>query len=314
MTKRSVLLLCLSALLVVGLTVNVNSSSERARPTVAQINGAINSQGACWVAKDNKFSTWTTEQLKRLLGVLPSETEPAEPGRLSVEALQAEEDYLDRLQGKPGPSLPTAFDWRASGGVTSVKDQGNCGSCWAFGSLGQLEALLKIYTGATYDLSEQFLVSCETDNFGCDGGYMDRVYNYLKSTGAPNENCFGYKAADLACNPCADWASQVKKISAYTWVCRSKLNTNNIKSAVYSNGPLTVTMDVYNDFFNYSSGCYSHVTGAYAGGHSVLIVGWTADGCWIVKNSWGPGWGEQGYFKIKFGNCRIGGNSAKFTL
>jgi C1A family cysteine protease len=314
MTKRGVFLLCLSALLLAGLTVNVNSGSERARPTVAQINGAINAQGACWVAKTNKFSTWTTDQLKRLLGVLPPETEMSD-GMYSVEAIQAEEDYFALLQAKPAPSLPASFDWRASGGVTSVKDQGNCGSCWAFSSVGQLEALLKIKTGVTYDLSEQFLVSCETNNYGCDGGYMDRVYAYLKSTGTPDESCFKYQAADVACsNRCSNWAQLVKKIHSYTWVCKSSLNTTNIKNAIYTNGPLTVTMDVYNDFFSYSSGCYSHVTGAYAGGHAVLIVGWTSDNCWIVKNSWGPGWGEQGYFKIKFGNCRIGLNSAKFTL
>lgn len=309
MTKRRILLICLVVLLVGALTLPMSSRVEKLRPSVAEINHAVAVKGECWTAAENKFSNWTPARLKKLLGVMPinwNDVEKADP---------LSQGDLSEVEGKPGPALPAAFDWRTSGGVTSVKDQGNCGSCWAFGAAGQLEALNKIYKGTTLDLSEQFIVSCETDNYGCDGGYMDRVYNFLKSTGVPDESCFPYKALELACsNRCTDWASRVKKISSWSWVCKSRPNTNTIKNAVYSSGPITASFDVYNDFFSYSSGCYKHVTGAYAGGHSVLVVGWTADGCWIVKNSWGPGWGEQGYFKIKFGDCNFGNSSGKFVI
>lgn len=309
MSKRGVLLLCLVALVFGALALQLSSGIEQVRPTVAQINGAIAARGACWVAAENKFSTWTADQLKHLLGAYPTDWDEVEGAAINQVPEEQNLAYRTVL------ALPSAFDWRTSGGVTSVKDQGNCGSCWSFGSVGQLEALYKIYRATTLDLSEQFIVSCETDNYGCNGGYMDRVYNYLKKTGTPDESCFPYRASAVACsNRCSDWASRVKKISSWTWVCRNQPNTTTIKNAVYSNGPVTACFDVYNDFFNYKSGCYQHVTGAYAGGHAVLIVGWTSDGCWIVKNSWGPSWGESGYFKIKFGNCNFGNSSGKFVL
>lgn len=274
--------------------------------TVREINAAIKAQGAGWVAAENKFTGKSLSELKAMLGAFPPNLtaggeEPAGETR-------------------PLANLPASFDWRSQNGynwVTSVKDQGNCGSCWAFGTVAQLESLMQIYfsnPNLNPDLSEQFIVSCDTSDYGCDGGYMNRVYNFIRSTGTPDESCFPYQAADRPCSErCADWASRVHKIASWSWVCQSRLNNTTIKNAVYSNGPVTCTFDVYNDFFSYSSGCYKHVTGAYAGGHAVLIVGWTTDSCWIVKNSWGKNWGEQGFFKIKFSNCNFGLSSGKFS-
>jgi len=314
MSKRRVLAVCLVVLLAGAVTAALATGPrvEKLRPSVAEINRAIAAKGECWVAGENKFSRKTPAQLKKMLGAMPINWSDIEKG--PADEVMMDED-LAELAAKPGPTLPAAFDWRTSDGVTSVKDQGDCGSCWAFGSVAQVEALNKIYKGTTLDLSEQFIVSCETDNYGCDGGYMDRVYNFLKSTGTPDESCFPYKATDLACsNSCSDWAARVTKISSWTWVCKTRPNTTAIKTAIYSSGPITASFDVYYDFFSYTSGCYKHVTGAFAGGHAVLVVGWTSDGCWIVKNSWGQNWGEQGYFKIKFGDCSFGRSSGKFVI
>jgi C1A family cysteine protease len=303
MTFKRVALVCLVALVLIAI---VTAAPKGRTLTVREINAAIKAQHAAWKAVENRF-TWMTAAERRLrLGGFPPE-------------ITAGADMVID-QAKPGPTLPTSFDWRNQNGynwMTPVRDQGNCGSCWAFGTLAALEAKMQIYfsnPNLSPDLSEQFVVSCDTSNYGCSGGYADRVYNFIRDTGAPDEACFRYQAEDLPCSDrCGDWASRVHKIASWSWVCTNKANTTNIKNAVYTNGPLTCHMDVYTDFFSYGSGCYTHVTGAFEGGHMVCITGWTADGCWIVKNSWGTSWGEQGYFKIKFGNCRIGTTSGKFV-
>jgi hypothetical protein len=98
----------------------------------------------------------------------------------------------------------------------------------------------------------------------------------------------------------------------WQWVGNSE---NDIKDAVYFSGPIPCTMYVYEDFFAYESGVYEYTQGEYMGGHAVIIVGWGIEnevGYWICKNSWGTGWGEEGFFKIKWGECGIGGNAGKY--
>jgi C1A family cysteine protease len=296
--------------LFIVVALQVVHSQKGRRPTVAEINAAIKAKGACWIAKENKFSFKTFEELKAMLGTFP----------LEAATIEFETSTPTAGKGKPKPStLPESFDWRDYNGnwVTPVKDQGDCGSCWAFGTVAQMESLIRIFNNnpdLDVDLSEQFIVSCDTSNYGCDGGYMNRVYDFVRDTGTPDEACFPYSATDEPCdNRCSDWEYRVEKIDKWAWVCKRAINNDKIKEAVYNNGPLTCTMDVYYDFFFYESGCYQHVYGPYMGGHAVCIVGWTADDCWIVKNSWGTDWGENGFFKIKFRNCGIGLQSGKFT-
>jgi C1A family cysteine protease len=310
MKKRNILLIVLTVILIGTLSFQMGPGSSRARPTVAEINAQIKANAACWHAAENKFSYMTDEQLKGMLGAFPPGLEPGDR-ELSYNESQAPVKVAATAQA----GLPGSWDWRTTKDVSPIKDQGNCGSCWAFATVAQMESLSLIYKNNPIDLSEQFIVSCDTSDYGCNGGYMNRVYNFVQKTGTTDDNCFPYVQSDVPCsNHCSDWASRITKIKSWSWVCQTKLDNNLIKQAVSSNGPLTCTMDVYYDFFNYSGGCYQHVKGAYAGGHAVLIVGWTSDNCWIVKNSWGPDWGENGYFRIKFSNCRIGLNSAKFSL
>jgi C1A family cysteine protease len=309
MKKRNILLIVLTIILIGTLSFQMGPGSSRARPTVGEINAQIKAKAACWVAIENKFSYMTDEELKGMLGAFPPGLEPGDR-ELSYNESQAPV----KITATPQASLPASFDWRAFNYVnyvSPVKDQGNCGSCWAFATVAQMESLFLIKKSTLLDLSEQFIVSCDTSDYGCNGGYMNRVYNFVKNTGTVNDSCFPYVGSDV---PCKKSCPIIMKISSWSWVCQTKLDNNLIKQAVYSNGPLTCTMDVYYDFFNYSGGCYQHTTGAYAGGHAVLIVGWTSGNCWIVKNSWGDDWGEKGYFEIKFSNCRIGLSSAKFSL
>ena len=196
-------------------------------------------------------------------------------------------------------NLPASFDWRDQNAVTPVKDQGDCGSCWAFASIAALESLAIIETGASApDYSEQFPVSYNLSNQGCDGGQLTTVANFYKRIGTVSDVCLPYREDDSKFPfPCSDWRDDVAGISGWSSVRRT---VDALKAAVYEN-PIAVGFTLYSDFLFYESGVYEYVSGRVAGGHAVLIVGWDdAEQCFIVKNSWGKDWGEDGYFRIAY--------------
>jgi len=209
----------------------------------------------------------------------------------------------------PGNNPPTSWDWRTHGIVTSVKNQGGCGSCVAFGTLGAFEAVIKKETDKTYDLSEAHLYFC--NNRKCDDGwYLSEALNYLKNKGAPEENCFKYSYGLQIerCDSCTNWQLQAKKIDSW----RGVKGRNDIKNALVTFGPLVTYFAVYNDFFNYPdrndwpNNVYSHKYGSLKGYHCVAVVGYNDNpGYWICKNSWGSGWGLNGYFKIEYGEAEL---------
>jgi len=205
-------------------------------------------------------------------------------------------------------ALPTHFDWRQQNGynwMTPVKNQGGCGSCVAFGAVGALEGQLKIQANKpswNIDLSEQHLFSCGGGKCSM-GWYLSSALNYLQQYGTPDEACSPYKATDAACSgSCSDWQSRAYKIASWSWVSTSP----EAIEAALQNGPLLARFDVYYDFFSYTGGVYHHTSGNLAGGHAIAIVGYdSVERYWIVKNSWGSGWGESGYFRIGFGEAGI---------
>lgn len=206
-------------------------------------------------------------------------------------------------------NLLAAVDWRNNGGnfVSPVKDQGNCGSCWAFAAVGSLESLIAIAgntPGSFLDLSEQILVSCCSGNLGCSGGYMSVTASFMKNYGTYLETCFPYTAANTSCsNACSGWQSLAYQTGNYWLLTQS---ADALKAAVATYGPVQVTMDVYGDFYNYASGVYEYATGTYQGGHAILCVGYAdtsgqyGGGYFICKNSWGADWGESGFFRIGY--------------
>jgi C1A family cysteine protease len=201
-------------------------------------------------------------------------------------------------------TVPASYDWRTTGMVSGVRDQGNCGSCWAFAAVGALEAAYKIKGQVTsdWDMSEQILVSCSSSNEGCNGGYMDTTADFLKDTGTGPETCFPYSQTDASCSKaCADWKITSYKITSWGYASSIQPDIESIKTALVNYGPLPTTMYVYSDFMFYESGVYKYTSGSLEGGHAILIVGYDDAGQYfIVKNSWGPSWGESGYFRIGY--------------
>ncbi len=205
--------------------------------------------------------------------------------------------------------LPEAFDWRDQDGCTPIKNQSSCGSCWAFSTVGALECNIKIKDGLTEDLSEQWLVSCNTDGWGCGGGWFAHDYHQWKTdpcgdTGAVLEDDFPYVAADVPCN-----CPYPHEYFIDSWASLSSTSSENIKQAISDHGPISVAVYVTSAFHNYTGGIFNeHASGSV--NHAVVLVGWDdnqgSNGVWILRNSWGPGWGEDGYMRIEYGCNSVG--------
>jgi len=198
-------------------------------------------------------------------------------------------------------ALPASY----IGYATPIKNQGNCGSCWAFAAVGLLESMILKKNGTTVDLSEQYVVSCNPYDWGCGGGFWPN--DMFVTPGIALESCFPYVASEVACNTSCATPYQIQSWGFVTedWVVPAN---DLIKQAIYTYG--AVQAGVYADrFFQlYTSGtftrCKKNVT--YTN-HAIMLIGWDdSKGAWRLKNSWGTGWGEQGYMWIKYGCNRVG--------
>ncbi len=203
-----------------------------------------------------------------------------------------------------GRDIPTYLDWRNKDGknwLSPIKNQGACGSCVAFASMGVFEGQINVTSGRpdlNLDLSEQYLFAAIGK---CDSGaWPDEAFSSLESRGTPDETCLPYTSGRTAEDVDSSQACADVKKRAYKLANADSLNSaSSIKTAL-QNGPVSTTMTVYEDFMFYSEGVYQHVTGSAVGGHAVVIVGYDdANDAWIVRNSWGADWGEKGYFRIK---------------
>jgi len=205
--------------------------------------------------------------------------------------------------------IADAVDWRTKGAVTPIKNQGQCGSCWAFSTTGSTEGVTFIKTGKLPSASEQQLVDCSGSygNYGCDGGLMDSAFQYIiANKGIDSESSYPYTAQDGTCafNP----ANVVATLTSYRDV--TSQSEPALQSSITAR-PTSVAIDASHSSFQfYQSGVYYEPSCSPTQlDHGVLAVGYdTSAGYYIVKNSWGTDWGNQGYIWMSLGknnNCGI---------
>lgn len=194
-------------------------------------------------------------------------------------------------------SAPDTLDWRAQGRVGPVKDQAQCGSCWAFSTTGSLEGLAS-KSGSIPSFSEQQLVDCTTGdwgNFGCNGGWVQNAFHYVLQKGIGAESDYPYKGVDQTCQD-----SKVTNPYKINGCANVAVNDTNALKEALQNGPVSVYIEADQMSFQFYSGGVLDDASCFAEGqidHAVLAVGYDSNS-WIVKNSWGNSWGSQGYIQI----------------
>nr|CAA75029.1 cathepsin L2 [Homo sapiens] len=248
----------------------------------------------------NAFPDMTNEEFRQMMGCFRNQK--FRKGKVFREPL-----FLD---------LPKSVDWRKKGYVTPVKNQKQCGSCWAFSATGALEGQMFRKTGKLVSLSEQNLVDCSRPqgNQGCNGGFMARAFQYVKENGGlDSEESYPYVAVDEICKYRPE--NSVANDTGFTVVAPGKEKA--LMKAVATVGPISVAMDAgHSSFQFYKSGIYFEPDCSSKNlDHGVLVVGYGFEGAnsnnskyWLVKNSWGPEWGSNGYVKIakdKNNHCGI---------
>jgi len=291
-----------------GITINGDGETEKARFEKHQfIIEEHNAKGENLQLGYTRFTHMSQEEYKAAagLGYKPSSQRHASLPNLGVHTYTGEE-------------LADSVDWTTQGAVTAVKDQGSCGSCWAFSTTGGLEGSWQIASGSLKSMSEQQFVDCSHgDNAGCQGGDMGLAFDFAKTTNVATEASYPYKGVDGTCQTSFTTAIPQGGVTGYKSVGQT---TADLQSALMT-GPVSVAIEadqiafqLYNGGILEDTGGFLHSCGTNLD-HGVLAVGY-GDGFFKVKNSWGASWGESGFLQISSaGNtCGIHSDATQPTV
>ena len=260
----------------------------------------VNSKNLSWRLDNNKFSNIEHDNFKYRNGYAPS----------FVDYPKFDTEFENMMY----QNVPENYDWREKGMVGDVKDQGQCGSCWAFSAIGALESQISINTNTHYILSEQEIVDCvkNVDRCcnGCNGGEMYAVYDYLSGTEDDLEIDYPYVAKDGNCK--ATKSEVPYNVTGYKSIIPQ--NEYILKYYLYNIGPISIGVNANRDWQLYKSGIYDPSENNCPNSmrdidHGVALVGYgTENGLdyWTIRNSWGKDWGEDGYIRISRGKNTCG--------
>jgi cathepsin B len=261
----------------------------------------INKKGE-WEAAHNQFSHKTVDELKAMF---------LDPKMIVKKGVK---DSVEQL------SLPTSFDARKqwSTCIHPVRDQMHCGSCWAFSASEVASDRLCISKGTNVVMSPEYILECDTTNMGCQGGYLNKVWDFLVHTGTTSDTCRPYTSGSgTVGGKCSNTCSDGSPLTLYKATGSVPVTGEvDMMTELMNRGPIQVAFQVYQDFMSYKSGVYTHTSGSLLGGHAVELVGWdVVNGvkAWIIKNSWNTSWGMNGYFMIRRGTDECGIESNGYT-
>lgn len=322
-TIATVAVLALTAIAIYKSTAQEETYSARLR----NIANIVNSQNLSWKAEaPSRFQDMDKSRVKALMGALmdgPKLEEVSHPLMLNA---------------------PTSFDsrtqWPTCTSIGEVRDQANCGSCWAFGAAEAMSDRICIASnGATQTrISAQDITSCcSSCGYGCNGGYPSAAWQYFQSSGVVSgglygstDTCSPYQLAPCAhhvtspkypaCPPVvptpmcttqciSTYGKSYSQDKSYGSSVYSVTGVTNMMNEISTKGPIEVAFSVYEDFLTYKTGVYIQTSGQYLGGHAVKALGYgTENGVdyWLIANSWNETWGDQGYFKIRKGTNECG--------
>lgn len=285
--------------------------------TLAEVARKANQAQSLWYADESggRFAAMSHAERATMMGVLA--LRPPNAPRTSSTL-----SHSDVLAVQAPGSVPSAFDWRDqrySHCVHAIRDQGKCGGCWAEAATEVLSDRLCIATNGTITttLSPLDLLACTKKCRGCAGGYPDKAWEYLASSGIYSDSCMPWNLTrSLLCplSRCQDGRLLRNETKYFAEKKETYSVFGDIGSEIVTNGPVEAVFHVYEDFMTYSAGIYKWSgAGKLLGLHAVKLLGYgegmdsngTAIPYWIAANSWNTTWGEQGYFRIAKGECGI---------
>jgi len=255
---------------------------------VAQLNAESQALNSTAVFELNMFADLSEVELSTRLGL----RDGYQPGSVDAEVVPT------------SPQAPTSFDWRKQNKLTPIKDQGQCGSCWAFSCTESIESVYMITKGVNGPqmppLAPQQIVDCDTGDGGCNGGDLPTCYAYVKRAGLEKNSDYPYHARDGTCQAVA--SKDFVHITGFKYVIpRGSKSETDMASYLAASSPMSIIVDASRWSF-YKGGVLTAAQCGHSLDHAVQAIGYdTTAKYWIVRNSWGASWGESGYIRLQFG-------------